>query len=122
MKQLPAFALMAVISVGFLQSAKAAPASAQVTPVSWIIDTQHNMDVDDKSVTLVGQVVKRDAGSDWWFSDTTGSVRLDTGDKELPVGRMLIVHGRIDQARFGIGHLEVEVKHWAYAKPFPQLK
>ncbi|MEJ0000868.1 MAG: hypothetical protein WDO13_17895 [Verrucomicrobiota bacterium] len=80
------------------------------------METRHNLDVDDKAVTLVGQVVKRDGGSDWWFSDTTGSVRLDTGDMELPVGRMLVVRGRIDQARFGIGYLEVEVNHWTYAQ------
>ena len=87
----------------------------QITPVSWVLATQHNINVDDKFVTLVGKVIKPDNGSDWWFSDTTGSVRLDTGDKQLPVGRTLIVSGHIDQARFGIGYLEVEVKHWAYA-------
>jgi hypothetical protein len=42
-------------------------------------------------------------------------VRLDTGDKELPVGKMLVVSGHIDQARFGIGYLEVEVRKWHYA-------
>ena len=44
-----------------------------------------------------------------------GSVRLDTGDKDLPVGQMLIVSGNIDQAKLGFGVLEVEVKHWDYA-------
>jgi hypothetical protein len=28
---------------------------------------------------------------------------------------MLIVSGHIDQAKLGIGYLEVEVKHWSYA-------
>lgn len=85
-----------------------------ITPVKWILDTQHNGDVDDKYVTLVGRVIKPDQGSDWWFSDTTGSVRLDTGDKELPVGPMLKVSGHIDQAKLGMGYLEVEVKRWDY--------
>jgi uncharacterized protein YdeI (BOF family) len=100
-----------------LASSHASSPSAprQITPVSWIVQTQHNINVDDKRVTLVGEVIRRDDGSDWWFSDTTGSVRLDTGDKELPVGRMLFVTGHIDQARFGIGHLEVEVNRWSYA-------
>ncbi len=98
----------------FIPRAHADP--AQVTPIQWIISTQHNGDVDDKHVTLVGRVIKPDQGSDWWFSDTSGSVRLDTGDKELPVGPMLVVSGRIDHAKFGIGYLEVEVSHWDYAK------
>ena len=89
---------------------------AQITPISWVISTQHNGDVDDKYITMRGRVIKPDQGSDWWFSDTTGSVRLDTGDKELPVGPMLIVSGHIDHAKLGIGYLEVEVKHWDYAR------
>jgi uncharacterized protein YdeI (BOF family) len=88
---------------------------AQITPVRWVIATQHNGDVNDKYVTLQGKVITPDQGSDWWFSDSTGSVRLDTGDHELPVGPMLIVSGHIDQAKLGIGYLEVEVKHWSYA-------
>jgi uncharacterized protein YdeI (BOF family) len=116
MKPLVLFASTAILSAITVQGAKAAPSTSTVTPISWIVDSRHNIDVDDKRVTLVGKVIKRDDGSDWWFSDTTGSVRLDTGDRELPVGRWLVVHGRVDQARFGIGHLEVEVKHWEYAK------
>ena len=50
-----------------------------------------------------------------FLSDATGSVRLDTGDMELPIGQTLVVRGRIDQSRFGIGYLEVEVNHWNYA-------
>jgi uncharacterized protein YdeI (BOF family) len=87
----------------------------QITPVSWVIATQHNGDVDDKSVTLRGKVIRPDQGSDWWFSDSTGSVRLDVGDHELPPGQLLIVRGHIDHAKLGIGYLEVEVNHWTYA-------
>jgi len=87
----------------------------QITPISWIISTQHNGDVDGKHVTLIGHVRKMDQGSDWWFSDATGSVRLDTDDKELPVGPLLKVSGNIDQIKMGVGYLEVEVTHWQYA-------
>jgi hypothetical protein len=31
---------------------------AQITPVRWVIATQHNGDVDDKYVTLQGKVIK----------------------------------------------------------------
>jgi uncharacterized protein YdeI (BOF family) len=115
MKYLPLLALILLFPTASSPAFPAAP--RQVTPISWIVQTQHNLDVDDKRVTLVGQVIRHDDGSDWWFADTTGSVRLDTGDKELPVGRTLVVTGHIDQARFGIGHLEVEVNHWSYANP-----
>jgi uncharacterized protein YdeI (BOF family) len=87
----------------------------QITPISWIIATQHNGDVEGKHVTLVGHVIKPDQGSDWWFSDATGSVRLDTDDKELPVGPLLKVSGDIDQSKLGVGYLEIEVTHWSYA-------
>ncbi len=113
---------MKTVSLLFLSLALTIPVSrasdskpTQITPISWIISTQHNGSVDDKYVTLVGRVIKPDQGSDWWFSDTTGSVRLDTGDKELPVGPMLRVSGHIDQAKLGLGYLEVEVNHWDYA-------
>jgi uncharacterized protein YdeI (BOF family) len=115
MKLIPALAAIVTISAAFCRPAHASSAPSQITPVSWIVATRHNLDVDDKAVTLVGQVVRKDGGSDWWFSDATGSVRLDTDDMELPIGRTLVVRGRIDQARFGIGYLEVEVRHWDYA-------
>ena len=115
MKSLPVYAAVVAISFSFALSAHASSGPAQITPISWIVQTQHNIDVDDKAVTLVGKVVKKDGGSDWWFVDATGSVRLDTGDMELPVGPTLIVHGHIDQSRFGVGYLEVEVSHWNYA-------
>ncbi len=88
---------------------------SQITPISWIIATQHNGDVEGKHVTIVGRVIKPDQGSDWWFADTTGSVRLDTGDTYLPVGPLLKVSGNIDQAKMGVGYLEIEVTHWDYA-------
>ena len=86
----------------------------QITPISWIIATQNNGAVEGKHVTMIGRVIKPDQGSDWWFSDQTGSVRLDADDKELPVGPWLKVSGDIDQKKMGVGYLEVEVTHWEY--------
>ena len=93
------------------------PAPPQVTPVSWILSTQHNDNVDEKRVVLVGRVTHPDNGSDWWFTDGTGSVRLESGDRLLPVGPTLRIVGRIDQATWGIGVIEVKVKRWGYANP-----
>jgi hypothetical protein len=116
MKSLLVLGSIALMSATLNPLAQAAPLRSEITPVSWILQEGRNIDVDDKRVTLVGKLIRKDNGSDWWFSDTTGSIRLDTGDKELPVGRMLVVTGHIDQARFGVGHLEVEVSHWEYAR------
>jgi uncharacterized protein YdeI (BOF family) len=113
MKKSTLVAFAFLLSVASSRAASSEP--PQITPVSWIVDTRHNINVDDKRVTIVGEVIKHDDGSDWWFADTTGSVRLDTDDKELPIGKRLVVTGRIDQSRFGVGHLEIEVSHWEYA-------
>ena len=91
------------------------PPPAQVTSVSWLLSTQHDDQVDGKRVALIGRVTRPDNGSDWWFTDGTGSVRLETGDRELPVGPLLKITGHIDQATWGLGVLEVKVGRWAYA-------
>ena len=114
MKKTSAFVLLFALTVPGSRAADSEP--PHITPISWVLATQHNGDVDDKFVTLQGRVIKPDNGSDWWFSDTTGSVRLETGDRDLPVGPMLTVSGHIDHAKLGIGYLEIEVKHWNYAE------
>jgi hypothetical protein len=113
MKKPSLLLLMLTLAVIGTRAADSEP--PHFTPISWILATKHNGDVDDKFVTLQGKVIKPDNGSDWWFSDTTGSVRLDAGDKDLPVGPVLVVSGHIDHAKLGIGYLEVEVSHWTYA-------
>lgn len=86
-----------------------------LTRVSYIVATRDNLDVDDRYVTIVGHVTRRIGDDEYWFSDGTGSVRLDSENFDLPIGRRIIVGGRIDQAWFGIGHLEVDVRRWRYA-------
>jgi hypothetical protein len=115
MKKVSLLLLALAMSAAGSRMSYAAPEPPQITPVSWIVATQHNSDLDDKVVILVGRVIRPAQGGDWWFSDTTGSVRLETGDMELPVGPLLRVRARIDQATWGIGVLEVKVKHWQYA-------
>ncbi len=97
------------------------PGAQPITPVGWIVSTRNNDQVDGKRVVMIGQVTRPDNGSDWWFTDGTGRVRLETDDQMLPVGQTLRIVGRIDQATWGIGVLEVKVKRWAYANaPVPQ--
>ena len=67
-------------------------------------------------MTLVGHVTGRIGDDSYFFTDGTGTIRLDSGDFELPVGARVVIGGRIDQAYLGFGHLEVDVRNWHYAK------
>jgi len=87
-----------------------------------VLATRNNLDNDDKYVTLIGRVTGRDDGGDYFFTDGTGTVRLDPNDFVLPVGPRIVIGGRIDQAYLGIGHLEVDVRNWHYAKRNPAAK
>lgn len=87
-----------------------------LTTVSWVVSTKDNLNVDDRYVTLIGRVTKKIHDGSYWFTDGTGSVRLDSDDKELPVGPKIAIGGRIDQAYLGIGDLEVDVRQWHYWK------
>ena len=91
------------------------PPLYHLTTVSWVIATRDNLDKDDRYVTLIGHVIGRD-GDDYLFTDGTGTVRLDSGDFKLPIGPRIVVGGRIDQAWLGIGHLEVDVRRWHFAR------
>ena len=85
-----------------------------LTPISWIVATRDKIHYDDRYVTIIGHVTRRIGDDEYWFSDGTGSVRLDSENFDLPVGRRLVVGGRIDQAWLGFGHLEVDVRRWRY--------
>jgi len=87
-----------------------------LTTVSWVIATRDNINKDDRYVTLIGHVTGRTGDETYFFTDGTGTVRLDSENFELPVGPKIVVGGRIDQAYLGFGHLEVDVRHWHYAK------
>ena len=90
MKKLGFVALFALV-VPLLQAAPPATDSDgdqnyHLTTVSWVNDTKNNLKVDDRYVTLIGRVTKKIHDGSFWFSDGTGTVKLDSNDKELPVG------------------------------------
>jgi uncharacterized protein (TIGR00156 family) len=100
-------------------SASAAPDPYyHTTSVAWIVRTRNNIDVDDKYVTIIGHVTRRIGDDEYWFTDGTGQVRLDSDNFDLPIGRRIVIGGRIDQAYLGFGHLEVDVRRWRYAAPY----
>ena len=108
-------AVSALLGLSTTISPAAPPPLYHLTTVSWVIATRNNLDKDDHYVTLIGHVTGRD-GDDYVFTDGTGTVRLDSGDFVLPIGPRIVIGGRIDQAYLGIGHLEVDVRHWHYAR------
>jgi uncharacterized protein YdeI (BOF family) len=85
------------------------------TTVNWVVANRDNLGVDDNYVTLVGHVTRRMGDEEYWFTDGTGSVRLDSENFDLPLDTRIVVGGRIDEAYLGFGHLEVDVRHWHYA-------
>ncbi len=100
--------------LGLSTAAQAAPQQPyHATTVRWVVNSRDNLSVDDRYVTLVGHVTRRIGDEEYWFTDGTGSVRLDSENFDLPVGARIVVGGRIDQAYLGFGHLEVDVRHRA---------
>jgi len=104
-----------LLALGAFAPLSASARPYHLTPVSWIVATRNNIDVDDRYVTIIGHVTRRMGSEEYWFTDGTGSVRLDSENFDLPVGPRLVIGGRIDQAYLGFGHIEVDVRHWRYA-------
>lgn len=86
-----------------------------VTSIRWIKSVQNNLDDDDRYVVLVGKITKKYKDETYFFTDGTGTIQLDS-EAELPVGKTIVVRGKIDQAFLHIGELEVEVCSWRYVK------
>jgi uncharacterized protein YdeI (BOF family) len=108
--------LLALGLAGLSPLAQAAPPPYHLTTVSWVLATRNNLDVDDRYVTLIGRVTGRAGDETYFFNDGTGTVRLDSEDFVLPVGARIVIGGRVDQAYLGIGHLEIDVRTWHYAR------
>jgi uncharacterized protein YdeI (BOF family) len=106
----------ALLGVSTTFSHAAPPHPYHLTTVSWVIATRDNMDKDDRYVTLIGHVTGREGDEIYFFTDGTGTVRLDSEDFKLPIGPRIVIGGRIDQAYLGFGHLEVDVRHWHLAR------
>jgi len=111
--RLPLLALSLLSTVSFSSSRAADTNSTyHLTTVSWVVSTKDNMDVDDRYVTLIGHITGVAKNGDYIFTDGTGTILLDGDDKSLPIGQKIVIGGRIDQAYFNWGHLEVDVKNW----------
>lgn len=110
------FALTALLGISSTLCYAGKNAPYHLTTVSWVVSTRDNLDKDDRYVTLVGHVTGRSGDETYFFTDGTGTIRLDSESFELPVGPKIVVGGRIDQAYMGFGHLEINVREWHYAK------
>ena len=109
--------VFALLSLVLLAPVVASARPCHLTSVRWIVDNRNNINVDDRFVTLVGHVTRRIDDEEYWFADGTGQIRLDSENFDLPLGRTIVLGGRIDQAYLGIGHLEVDVRNWHYYVP-----
>ena len=116
MKKLLWAFLAATAFLGISTATSRAEPPYHLTTVSWVVATRNDIDKDDHYVTLIGHVTGREGDETYFFTDGTGTVRLDSEKFELPVGPRLEIGGRIDQAYLGFGHLEVDVRQWHYAR------
>ena len=117
MKKLAPLLLAAIALLGVSRPLSAASNPPyHLTTVSWIVSTKDNMDVDDRYVTLIGRITGVAKNGDYIFTDGTGTILLDGADHVLPIGKKIVIGGRIDQAFLGLGNLEVNVKQWHEAK------
>jgi len=108
---LAVFALMALPSKMVQASGDPDSNRYHISTIRWITSTKENWDHDDRYVVLCGKVTKKEGDETYWFTDGTGTVKLDS-EKKLPVGKPIVIRGRIDQDWFGWGTLEVDVRSW----------
>jgi len=87
-----------------------------ITTIRWIDSTKDNIDDDDRYVVIIGKVTGKVGDESYTFNDGTGTIILDSADFKLPIGKSIVVRGRIDQDYFGndvTGEgLEVDVRSW----------
>ncbi|HEY0257649.1 MAG TPA: NirD/YgiW/YdeI family stress tolerance protein [Candidatus Methylacidiphilales bacterium] len=82
-----------------------------VTSIRWIKSVNEKLDDDDRYVVLCGKVTKKEGDETYWFTDGTGTIKLDSEPK-LPLDKPIVIRGRIDQDWLGWGTLEVDVRTW----------
>ncbi len=113
--------LSGLIALTLLLTLSTSPAQTPPAPgygptkyytVAWVIRHRNDLDADDRYVNLVGTVVRPTGDESYWFTDGTGTIRLDSERFDLPIGQRIVIGGRIDQAYLGFGHLEVDVRRW----------
>lgn len=125
MKRLLLAVAVVVVSISFHARAVAGEPDAKnwkLTTVGWIKSTENDLDQDNRSVAVIGKVTQKHNGDTYFFTDGTGTIELDS-DIELPVGKTIVVRGRVDQAFLHIGPLEINVDSWRpVAKPGQVLK
>jgi uncharacterized protein YdeI (BOF family) len=110
---LPVLAIFALtaVSMKMAQASDAPDSKYHVTSVHWIKSVNEKLDEDDRYVVLCGKVTKTEGDETYWFNDGTGTIKLDS-EKKLPVGKAIVIRGRVDQDWLGWGTLEVDVRSW----------
>jgi uncharacterized protein YdeI (BOF family) len=87
-----------------------------ITTIRWIDSTKDNLDDDDRYVVIIGKVTGKVGDESYTFNDGTGTIMLDSEGIKLPIGKSIVVRGRIDQDYFGNSFtgegLEVDVRSW----------
>ena len=120
MKRILASSLLVALCA-FAPSFRASAADADpanhkwhVTTVAWIIANENDLDRDNDKVAIIGKVTEKHSDHVYFFTDEDGGkIQLDS-DIELPVGKKIVVRGRIDQAFLHVGPLEINIDSWRH--------
>lgn len=81
------------------------------TTVRWVIANELNTGADDKQISLAGKVTSQLNGDTYLFYDGTGMIQLDS-DISLPVGKQVIISGKIDQPFLQSAPLQINVNNY----------
>ena len=91
-----------------------------LTTVAWIKANENDLDRDNDKVAVIGKITEKHSDHVYFLKDETGVIELDS-DIDLPVGKTIVVRGRIDQSFLHVGPLQINVDSWRHIGKLGQV-
>ena len=66
---------------------------------------------DSQYAVLIGRVTEKIGSETYLFNDGTGTIKLDSS-RRLPIGKQIVVRGKVDKDWIGMTSDELDVKSW----------
>jgi uncharacterized protein YdeI (BOF family) len=89
----------------------------KIASVRWIRDhaESDHKDIDDKYLVVIGRITDKIDEDTYRLDDGTGAILIEVDEDEiadLPVGQRVVIRGKVDEAYWDIGELELNVESW----------